>query len=55
MDKPIENEFQDINNNLESNINHRTFENVYFAGRVVKHVENPGMRDIFKLIVATRD
>lgn len=44
-----------MNNNLELNINRRTVENVHLAGRVSKHVENPGMRDIFKLIVATRD
>ena len=55
MDKPIVNEFQDINNNLESNINRRTLENDHIAGRVVKHVENLGRRDIFKLIVASRD
>ena len=55
IDKRIVNEIQDMNNNLESNINHRTVENFHLAGLVVKHVENLGMRDIFKLIVATRD
>lgn len=44
-----------MNKNLESNINHRTVENFHLAGLVVKHVENLGMKDIFKLIVATRD
>ncbi len=44
-----------MNNNLESNINRRTVENVHLAGRVSMHVENLGMRDIFKLIVASRD
>ena len=39
-----------MNNNLESNNNHRTVENVHLAGRVVKHVENPGMKDIFNWI-----
>lgn len=44
-----------MNKNLESNINHRTVENVHLAGLVIKHVENLGMKDIFKLIVASRD
>ena len=55
IDKRIVCEILDTNKNLESNNNHRTVENVHIAGRVVKHIENHGMRDIFKLIVATLD
>ncbi|MGB2911712.1 MAG: hypothetical protein WBB55_14105 [Anaerolineales bacterium] len=44
-----------MNNNLEPNINRQTVENVHVAGRVIEHVENLGMRDIFKLIIASRD
>ena len=35
-----------------ANINRRTVENVRRAGLVVERVEDLGMRDIFKLIVA---
>jgi len=44
-----------MNNNLESNINRRTVENVHLAELVIEYAENLGMRDIFKLIVASRD